>query len=116
MVVNGPVWLLIFGPMAAFIFCMERGIVAPAYTWIGVPVLFADIAVAWLWWSLSIPKWRLWSYQRVDDIAQLKARAVGVGLTWPDNHLFERTEIKSRAHAQMERELDTTRDGDGAEG
>ena len=62
--------------------------------------------LAWVWWSLAVPKWRLWAYERVADIAELKARAVTAGLTWPDGNIFTRTEIKSRAHAQRERELE----------
>ncbi|MCF6292889.1 MAG: hypothetical protein L3J04_05785 [Robiginitomaculum sp.] len=38
-------------------------------------------------------------------MAQLKVKAVEVGLTWPDGHFFERTEIKSKAHKRAEQEL-----------
>ena len=55
-----------------------------------------------------IPKWRLWTYQRLSDIPKLKEWAVTVGLTWPDGDLFARTEIKSRVHAELERQLDST--------
>ena len=61
--------------------------------------------LAWTWWSVMVPKWRLWAYRRVDDIFQLKAKAVEVGLTWPDGHFFEQTEIKSKAHERAEQEL-----------
>jgi len=68
--------------------------------------LLAGFALAWLWWSVTVPRWRLWAYRRVDDIAKLKSWAVTVGLTWPDGHIFERTEIKSKAHGARERELE----------
>lgn len=61
---------------------------------------------AWLWWSVAVPKWRLWAYDRVDDIAELKRRAVKAGLIWPDGSRFSRTEIKSAEHAERERELE----------
>src|SRR5678816_2102572 len=62
--------------------------------------------VAWRWWAIAVPKWRLWAYERVTDIQRLKRYAVIVGLTWPDGHPFEKTEIKSEAHAQAERDLE----------
>jgi len=61
---------------------------------------------AWLWWSVQVPKWRLWAYERVDDIPELKRRAIEAQLIWPDGSIFSRTEIKSVAHAARERELE----------
>jgi len=74
---------------------------------ITVIVLFCGCFVAaWLWWSVQVPKWRLWAYERVDDIPELKRRAIEAQLIWPDGSIFSRTEIKSVAHAARERELE----------
>ena len=105
-VVNGPVLLLLLAPFAIFIELVKRGFVPRAYGWAAPIILLAGFIVAWLWWSVSMPKWRLWALERVSDVASLKRRAVSVGLTWPDGHPLARTEIKSRAHAQRENELD----------
>ena len=48
---------------------------------------------AWLYWSISLPRWRLWAYSRVEDIDKLHTMAVSYGLLWRDGHFFERTEI-----------------------
>lgn len=40
------------------------------------------------------------------DIRLLKRRAVGIGLPRPDGHFFGNTEIKCRAMARRERELE----------
>jgi hypothetical protein len=66
----------------------------------------ACFVAAWLWWSVQVPKWRLWAYERVADIPELKRKAILVGLTWPDGSIFARTEIKSSQHAALERELE----------
>jgi hypothetical protein len=87
-VVNGPVALLLGGPGYAVFRLVGNGpLVAFA--------MIAGFALAWLWWSLSVPRWRLWAYERVTDIPRLKARAIEAGLTWPDGSVFGRTEIKS---------------------
>ena len=114
LVVNGPVLLLLCGPLFAFDYLQKHGGISRSYNWVGLPLFIAGFVLAWLWWSLSVPRWRLWAYQRVSDIAALKERAIGVGLTWPDNHMFGRTEIKSPAHAAAEKELDPEL-GDGSD-
>jgi hypothetical protein len=69
-------------------------------------VALGGFVSAWLWWSVSIPKWRLWAYEHVVDLGKLKQSAVEVGLTWPDGNFFERTEIKSTKHAAREKKLE----------
>ncbi len=107
--VNGPVLLFICGPLFVFGHLIETNVISRSYNWIGFVVFIVGFIVAWLWWPLSVPKWRLWAMQRVDDISELKERAVGAGLTWPDGHFFERTEIKSKEHELRERETDNSK-------
>jgi hypothetical protein len=106
LVVNGPVLLLLTGPIALFALLIERRILSQTDTWVGVLVFVASFVVAWLWWSVSVPRWRIWAYERVNDIPSLKKQAVVAGLTWPEGHTFAKTELKSKAQAQRERELD----------
>jgi len=65
-----------------------------------------SIPLAWLWWSVAVPKWKLWAYSRVNDVDALKRRAIAAGLIWPDGHLFEKTELCSRATRQRIRALE----------
>lgn len=50
--------------------------------------------LAWIRWSLQVPRWRVWALEHVDDSDALHQRAVQVGIEWPYGHIFERTEIK----------------------
>jgi hypothetical protein len=95
LVVNGPVLLLLLGPVLAIVLKPEWSELSVAY-----PIFWV---MAWLWWSLSIPRWRLWAYKRVEHVQALKRAAVASGLTWPDGWIFEKTEIKTSAHAQLEK-------------
>lgn len=108
--VNGPVALLLFSPMAlslALFRQLTRALGSEAYAFIVFCVGFLiGTVLAWLWWSYSVPRWRIWAYARVSDIPKLKARAVQVGLTWPDGHVFERTEFKSAAVVRRQRALE----------
>lgn len=109
--VNGPVLALLVAPMATFGLLVENGTIARDYNWFGVALFPASFVLAWLWWSFAVPRWRLWAYERVADIASLKRNAVAVGLTWPEGHVFGRTEIKSKAQKMREHELDPPEPG-----
>ena len=113
--VNGPVTILMVAPTAAMVYANRYGLIQWDGNWQIIPAFLIGFVMAWLWWSITVPKWRLWAYTRVNDIAKLKEAAVSVRLTWPEGSQFARTEIKSKIHAQRERRLDPTQglnDGD----
>ena len=60
----------------------------------GVLVAFVG---AWLYWSWKITKWRLWAFENVGDLRELKKRAVLENLIWEQGSWFEKTEIRSAA-------------------
>lgn len=66
----------------------------------------ASFIAAWTWWSFSVPRWRLWAYERVDSTSDVHAKAVQAGLVWPRGSFFERTEITSRAQRERQAELE----------
>lgn len=109
--VNGPVLLFTFGPMLTLLWLqptwldehIPKGFAAGAFA---LGLFSVSLAAAWGWWSFAVPRWRIWTYERVTNISHLKTRVVRVGLTWPDDHLFAKTEFKSIAQAQCEHELE----------
>jgi hypothetical protein len=105
--VNGPAMLLLFGPLFVFTRLRNADFITREHNWVGLPVFLGGFVLAWLWWALTIPRWRLWAYEQVGDIPKLKEQAVKVGLTWPDESVFTRTEIKSRDHAQREKDFES---------
>ncbi|QDH72017.1 hypothetical protein [Brevundimonas sp. M20] len=55
---------------------------------------------SWLTWSFLVTRWRLWAYERVENLDELKAVAVEAKLIWPEGHARERTEIRSPSQKQ----------------
>lgn len=53
------------------------------------------IVLAWIWWSIMVPRWRLWAWERVEDLDDLKQKAVRAGIIWPEGWIFEKTEFQS---------------------
>ncbi|MCE9522310.1 MAG: hypothetical protein K8S25_07755 [Alphaproteobacteria bacterium] len=104
--VNGPILPHMLG-MPAVALVLLSPLISDGFAGLAMSVLFAlGFVLAWFWWSVNVSKWRLWAYERVADIQKLKNFAVAVGLTWPDGHVFERTEIKSKADAARERDFE----------
>jgi hypothetical protein len=60
-----------------------------------IGMLILSFVLPWLYWSWAITKWRIWAYERIEDIEELKLNAVKAKLIWPDGHILERTEIRS---------------------
>ncbi len=104
--VNGPVMALILSPLLLVDRAVAAHIITPDQKWMVVPAFLCGIGLAWTWWSFTIARWRIWAFERVEDIPALKEAAVTAGLTWPEGSAFSRTEIKSKAQAQKERSLD----------
>jgi hypothetical protein len=59
-------------------------------------LLFFGVGLSWLAWSILVPRWRLWAYERVSNIVELKRRAVAAKLIWPEGSILERTELASK--------------------
>ena len=105
--VNGCVMLAMFGLPAlsdgavlALGFDSERAMAAAGAAFV------VSWPLAWLTWSLLVPRWRVWAYERVEDLDQLKMNAVSVNLIWPEGHFFERTEIRTAKQRQRINELE----------
>ena len=90
LVVNGPVLALLLGGL-----------------WLGAnmsdgstPGSIAGFAVgfvvAWLWWSLAVPRWRIWALARGADPERLQVLAQRAGVVWPRGSFFEKTELPPR--------------------
>ena len=55
----------------------------------------ATFALAWLWWSFMITKWRIWAFENCRNVHELRRRAVNEKLIWPEGSIFEKTEIRN---------------------
>jgi len=104
--VTGPVMLMMFAPpliiggLVALVGFKDLGI------GVGAALIVPSWIGAWLTWSILTPRWRVWAYERVDDLDELKARAIAAQLIWPDGHLFQKTEIRPTALRQRLGELE----------
>ena len=98
LVVNLPVFALLFGPAFAATSVGRDDLL--------LVVLPLSFAAAWGWWSFAVPRWRLWAYERVESTSEVHQKAVAAGLLWPRGSFLERTEIKSAGQRQRQEQLE----------
>jgi len=105
--VKVPSLVLLAGPLLAY---AKFGAKEHAYGLTGLawflPILAGAFVLGWLSWSLLVPRWRLWAYERVSDIEELKRQAADHQIIWPEGHFFERTEIASKELREKIRALE----------
>ena len=92
--VSGPVLLIMLAPaLVTLALGVAAGIPLGAFWPVAGIVLIVSWMLAWLAWSILTPRWRLWAYERVEDIDELKRIAIADRVLWPDGHIFHRSEL-----------------------
>ncbi len=100
--VNLPVLALIFGVPAIIFWLASQMDIS---SWLPLMSLALGIGLAWLWWSLAVPRWRLWAIRRVNNLYLLQQGAIRAQLVWPHGSIYENTEIKSPLHVLQEKHV-----------
>jgi hypothetical protein len=88
LVVNVPVLAIIV--LAYVVGRISMGPVAEIFC------LFVGVALAWVWWSAMVPRWREWARSRGADEDRTQHIAQVTGLVWPKGSFFEKTEFRPR--------------------
>lgn len=88
-VVTWPVSIIMFGTWGV---CFYVGVETAIYWIIPVGFLLGPL-FGWLYWSFSVPKWKLWSLRNVRNVHEWKERAIKEKLIWTDGSPFAKTEI-----------------------
>ena len=102
--INLPVSILMVGIPFVTLFLTFKFNIPPLSILFGFIVGFI---LAWTWWSLTTPRWRIWAMLRVDNLYLLHKTAVKAQLTWPRDHLFEHTEIKTQLQDLQQKHIET---------
>ncbi len=90
LIVNGPVLALILGGLWLGA-RLSAG--APSGTGLGFA---AGFVLAWLWWSISVPRWRAWALSRGADPERLQLLGQRAGVVWPRGSFLAKTELPPR--------------------
>lgn len=59
-----------------------------------------------MFWSLNVVKWKIWAYENVRNVNELKRKAIEQNLIWNDSSWFNKTEIINAKQKQRLIELE----------
>ncbi|MBF4518812.1 hypothetical protein IRZ71_20850 [Flavobacterium sp. ANB] len=61
-----------------------------------IPITFVlGFLCGWLTWSYFVNKWKIWAFENVRNVNELRRKAVDQKLIWENDSWFEKTEFKS---------------------
>ncbi len=103
LVINVPVFFLMMGTPCLAMYLFSEKLIP---NW-GIAVSFLiGLLFAWLYWSYGITKWRIWAFENVRNVHELKKKAIQQDLVWKDKSWFNKTEIKTNSDKQKWTELE----------
>jgi len=103
LVINVPVFFLMMGTPCVAMYLFSEKLIP---NW-GIAVSFLiGFLLAWFYWSYGITKWRIWAFENVRNVHELKKKAIEQGLIWKDKSWFNKTEIKTDSDKQKWTELE----------
>lgn len=103
LMINIPIFILMFGiPFLSF-YLMGINMIPKWAMYVGFVLGFC---LAWLAWSMMVTKWRIWAFENVQNVHELKKRAVEEKLIWPDGSFFVKTEIRTSADKERLKRLE----------
>ena len=64
----------------------------------GMFCFFLGFTLAWVWWSISVPRWREWARRHGADEKRTESLAEQgrCPLVWPKGSILEKTEFRPR--------------------
>ena len=97
--INGIVILLMIFVWVVSVFVSNRVVPENYSTGVILIGIVFGFIVGWLYWSLAIPKWRIWAFKNTNknNWLELKRRAINEKLIWSNDSIFNKTEIRSNA-------------------
>lgn len=103
LIVNIPVFICIIGIPALSFYLSNQNLIPKWGIGIGFVLGFV---IAWLVWSFMVTKWRIWAFENVRNVHELKKRAIQEKLIWNDGNIFEKTEIRNSEHKSRLKKLE----------
>lgn len=90
---------LVFLPLLIIIGFIGLGLLFEENQFIGkwiIPLsLILGFLFGWLAWSYFVNKWKIWAFENVQNVHELKRKAIEEKLIWKTGSWFEKTEFKS---------------------
>lgn len=74
--------------------------------WIIIVGFVLGFLFSWLTWSYFVVEWKIWAFENVRNVNELKRKAIEQRLIWNEGSWFEKTEFKSYEQKQKLKQLE----------
>lgn len=68
--------------------------------WMMACICVAGLLLAWFSWSYFVVEWKVWAFENVRNVHELKRKAIQNNLIWKDDSWFNKTEIINHEQKQ----------------
>lgn len=89
--------LILLGSIGVTIYLVHSALV---FGWTMPVLIIMGFISSWLVWSINVNKWKVWAFENVRNVHELKRKAIEEKLIWPDGSWFEKTEFKNNEQKQ----------------
>ncbi|WP_052259397.1 hypothetical protein [Flavobacterium sp. KMS] len=90
--INYPARTILFASIFIAIYLQIQNIITG---WLIIPIVYIlPFLLAFLYWCITITKWRIWAFTNVRNVHELKKRAIQERLIGLDNSFYQKAEIK----------------------
>ena len=62
--------------------------------------------IACAWWIFTIAHWRIWAFSKVENVHELKYKAINQRLIWPDGSKYNKMEFRTQKQQRLLKELE----------
>lgn len=74
--------------------------------WVITGFIVFGFLLSWLTWSFFVVEWKIWAFENVRNVHELKRKAIEQKLIWPDGSWFNKTEIINHEQKQKLKQLE----------
>lgn len=96
-----------FTAMIVFFLVLELSNPAFMTSFGGLIRLLIAVLTMWLTRTTMISGWKRWAYTNVDDVAELKKKALEQKILYPEDHFLTKTEFQTSAYKQKLAQLES---------
>lgn len=88
--INMPVTFIMLGSLSTSIILV---MLQNGYGLLARIIAISGFIASWLYWSFAITRWKVWAFDNVRNVHDLKKRAIAEKLIWSDGSVWNKTEI-----------------------
>ena len=68
--------------------------------------MVGGFVLGWLYWSFAITYWRIWAFDNVRNVHELKRNAIRAKIIWKEGSFAEKTEIRTAEQREKLRKIE----------